>query len=360
MDNHGIDVARFDSEEVETSLRYSAWKENMGVLFDVEPRDDGAPDVHRPALIEAADLGGMVLARARAEGQTFSRTVERLRREELGLILVQYFSKGGGHIRGGERLCTGDMQIVDTEQPYELIASDYENLTLMVPYSLRGRISPVIETLHGRPISGRNPLIRLLGDHLQSLWRNVPEMTSTQASIALEGTLGLLQRWLVGDAEVSEALEPAVAASLGAAMRRHIERHLAEAIHAEDLARHFRVSRSQVYRLFQPHQGVARYVLVRRLERAFRLLSTPLLRERSIGAIALDCGFSSEAYFSRVFRARFGATASEVRASALAMAPEQQRRCIAGPGYSTEVYAMVRRLADAGGSAGEGAETDSQ
>ena len=62
--------------------------------------------------------------------------------------------------------------------------------------------------------------------------------------------------------------------------------------------------------------GVAGYVQERRLVRAFAMLSNPS-NTSTISTTAYRCGFSSDAYFSRAFKQRFGCSPSELRADAL-------------------------------------------
>lgn len=347
MSEQRIAVARFDVEAVEPSLRYDAWRENMGVLFDVKPVAGSRPGIDRPTCMESVNLGGVVFARTRAGAQVFSRDLRRLRRDGMGVILVQYFCRGGGVITGGQGLSPGGMTITDSEQPYEFVASDYENLNLLVPYDLKDTISPALEVFHGRTVPGINPMVQLLGDHMRSLWRHAPDMTPAQAVTALRGTLGLLRGWLADEPGIHGELDPAVVESLTATMRRYIDRNLAKPLRVEDLARRFRVSRTQIYRLFKPHGGVARYLWERRLQRAHTMLSSPVYRWRCIGAIAFECGFGSEAHFSRAFRARFGQTAREVRAGALDRTTCQTGQRSGERGYSTDVYRMIKSLASA-------------
>ena len=59
------------------------------------------------------------------------------------------------------------------------------------------------------------------------------------------------------------------------------------------------------------------FVRENRLALAFRSLGEPALLERTISAIAFDAGFHDLSNFNRVFRHRFGATPSDVRAEAL-------------------------------------------
>src|SRR5262249_3372422 len=57
------------------------------------------------------------------------------------------------------------------------------------------------------------------------------------------------------------------------------------------------------------------FVLEQRLLSAHRLLREPKSRWRKISDVAAGVGFSDISYFNRAFRARFGATPIEVRAS---------------------------------------------
>jgi AraC-like DNA-binding protein len=57
------------------------------------------------------------------------------------------------------------------------------------------------------------------------------------------------------------------------------------------------------------------FVLEQRLLSAHRLLREPKSRWRKVSDVAAGAGFSDISYFNRAFRARFGATPSEVRAS---------------------------------------------
>lgn len=77
------------------------------------------------------------------------------------------------------------------------------------------------------------------------------------------------------------------------------------------------VSTRHLARLFaledtQPH----RFILEKRLQRAFQVLSSGEGRGLDIAEVAYQHGFSSQAHFARVFKAHYGRTPSEVRATA--------------------------------------------
>jgi AraC-like DNA-binding protein len=77
------------------------------------------------------------------------------------------------------------------------------------------------------------------------------------------------------------------------------------------------VSRSRLYRLFEPYGGVARYIQKRGLLRIFEALGDPEIRE-TIAALSAGYGFDDPSNFCRAFRREFGRSAGDVRAPALA------------------------------------------
>ena len=85
------------------------------------------------------------------------------------------------------------------------------------------------------------------------------------------------------------------------------------------------MSRSQLYRLFEPMGGVARYIQAERLREAHRALANPD-NLRDIHEVAEDLGFFDASAFSRIFRREYGCTPSEVRSAALAELSETPLR----------------------------------
>ena len=62
------------------------------------------------------------------------------------------------------------------------------------------------------------------------------------------------------------------------------------------------------------------HVLERRLEKAAALLHDPHWGHRKIADVAAEAGFTDLSYFNRAFRRHFGATPSDIRASAVSQA----------------------------------------
>lgn len=83
------------------------------------------------------------------------------------------------------------------------------------------------------------------------------------------------------------------------------------------IAERHRVTPRYVRKLFES-DGItfSVFLLDQRLARARRMLADPRCAAETISAIAFACGFGDLSYFNRVFRRRYGATPSAVRAAA--------------------------------------------
>ncbi len=88
-----------------------------------------------------------------------------------------------------------------------------------------------------------------------------------------------------------------------------------------EIASDLQVSRATLYRLFAPGGGVMAYVQEQRLLAFCAALADPL-EERALGRLSAEHGFSTPAYLSRSFRARFGVSPREWRSE-----QRDQARC---------------------------------
>lgn len=311
---HNVPIARFDTSMIDPQDRYDAWHQNMGVLFDTYTSDRKilAPNIE--AQINAGNLGEAVFGTTLGHTQMFERDGPRVARDGLDHIMVQLFVSGGAIANGEVKLSQGDIVVIDLDQPHRQVNSEFEVLTLVLPRELDAKLSEALAPLHGKRLDRKNPMVGLLSDHMQAFWRHIPDMNMVQAGAALHGTLGLMRNWLSYEHPLTDDGPPEMSTELGKVIRRHIEKNLSESLIPAELAKEFRISRTYMYRLFAPYGGVTAYISERRLRRSLRMLTQPVFTNLSIGTIGFTCGFSSESYFSRAFRARFGLTPTEARA----------------------------------------------
>ncbi|HBT41521.1 MAG TPA: AraC family transcriptional regulator [Rhodospirillaceae bacterium] len=308
-----VDIAHFDTNFFDSKDRFEAWNENMGVLFDLLAPDGSVPKHDMTAQIDVCNLGDAVFGVTRAQSQFFSRDERRVARDGMDHILVQVFLEGGGVASSDDRINPGDMLIIDLDQPHEMLNTDFANLTMVLPRELHPHLSGLLAEFHGRRLGPDNPMVPFVAEHMCSLWKHVPEMDMGHAGIALKGTLGLLETWLTHESKLTEDVSPEVSLAVGKSIFRYIDQNLGEQLSPELLARTFRISRSQLYRIFAPHGGVSRYIQERRLRRSLHMLSNAVHNGMSIGAIGFACGFSSESQFSKSSKNRYRISPSEAR-----------------------------------------------
>jgi AraC family transcriptional regulator, exoenzyme S synthesis regulatory protein ExsA len=110
-----------------------------------------------------------------------------------------------------------------------------------------------------------------------------------------------------------------VAARSGPSIPAIMEANCCHNLSLEAFAKLCNCSRSTFQREFRRHYGVApgRWLLEQRLQCSARLLTTTGM---SVTEIVFECGFEQPAHFARAFKAKFGQTPSEYRATRVAAA----------------------------------------
>lgn len=332
--------SRFSTADLPTEDRFEAWRQSIAVMFDSSPAQaaDGAAFF---AEVEACHLGQLVFGSARLGGQRYSRCARRARADQLDHFILQTYRWGEQH---GEfaarafRTRPNQLYLVDLAQSFSTQASPALICNLVIPRAALEERQPHSARMHGEALQGA--LGTLLGEHLASLQRNLPQLTAAECPALVNATLDLLGACLAPSRDTLERARAPLEGAQLARIRRHIEAHLGSAeLSPESLCRELALSRSQLYRLFEPLGGIASYIRQRRLERIHRQLSDP--REtRRIGVIAYQWGFNDEAHFSRAFRRQFGYSASEARERPLPVAA--RGRSAARQGYEE----WIRRLGE--------------
>ena len=96
------------------------------------------------------------------------------------------------------------------------------------------------------------------------------------------------------------------------AITAYIDAHLTERLTVEKIAKNVFLSQSGIYKAIGTKYGctVSEFISDRRIERSLALLSDS---DRSIEDIALSVGFSSLAYYSRIFKKRMGVSPLQYR-----------------------------------------------
>lgn len=294
----------------------TSWRESMNVLF--EPRPHAGIDEGFYAHVDAALIGELGLARVEGSAQDFDRSRNKIARDGMDGYLLQFYLNGASAPRSGDSAIAsqGDLYVIDMARPLMTRTSNHDQISLVVPRRLLAARLDAPDDSHERVLPAGLPLVSLLRDTLQSLYRQFDTMTARDGELAAAPILSLAAAAI--NSQVTEQTKGGVKLALFAAVRRYIEDNLfSPALTVETVMGQFGVSRRTLYRMLEPHGGFASYVLHRRLRRAHEALRKPDAQLVSISDLAHNHGFPRPEHFSRSFRQEFGLSPRQLRDLAL-------------------------------------------
>lgn len=316
----GMRAAQFTTDSLPRPVRYDAWRHLISAVFEpTMPSGHARKDLRAEASV--AYFGNALIAGVKAEAQHFTRSPRLIAAEGLDHYLVQVYRAGvceGTYGDVQNVVHPGDIKIIDLARPFHTLNTDFDNITLTLP---RAALAPLLanpDGLHGTVIHRYTAQARLLGSHLQTLTTTAADLDPAGGHAVAAATLRLVAACLGPAGHAQDETAPHRTAAAGEAIRRFIDANLtAPDLSPDGLARRFRMSRAQLYRLFADEGGVLAYIRGQRLRRCFQTIADPAQSWRGIGEIALSFGFVSEAHFSRVFSQAFGLNPTDVRAQSV-------------------------------------------
>ncbi|MBE7247442.1 helix-turn-helix domain-containing protein [Methylobacterium mesophilicum SR1.6/6] len=289
--------------------RFEAWR----ALFSAHDLD--ADPQGFSGKIETTLIGSLALRVMNAAPQGPGRSRSRIRRDgQDGFVL--HLSRHAYSVeteRGVIDVPAGAISLNDLSQPYRRSrVPETDSLIVALPRASVASVLPDEDTLHGLILQGGAG--RLLADHVRSLAAHSHAIATVDAAHVAQATLHMLAACARPSLEsIGRAGAPLDAVRLRAA-KQLLRRQLSTPLRIDALAKTLGMSRSQLYRLFEPEGGVAHYLARQRLAAVRAALDEPLER-RSIGEIGEAFGFGSSAVLSRAFRQAYGLSPRDYRAS---------------------------------------------
>lgn len=313
-----LPFSRFTTEHMRSRDQFEAWHESISVIFNTSPLPEQRPEDGFDATLSAYHLGNLLLSQVDFDGQRFERDRRKLTLDGMDHYLVQLYSTGGllGVADDRERtLLGGDVQILDLARTNDTVARPSTTIGVVVPREALREAMPGADDLHGLVLRGDAGTGGLLADYMRSLIARGSSIDMADAPSIAQATTDMIAACFRTTATTVARARPVLEATLLERIRTHIETVLGSPeLGPDSLCLAFRLSRTQLYRLFEPLGGVAAYIQARRLARAHADLADPAKAPRKIFEIAYRWGFVSEAHFSRAFRRAFGLTPGDVRA----------------------------------------------
>lgn len=308
-----IPQIRFDSDNCSPDEALDYWRDSLSRSWDLQVREtEGNTPFHAKSqmwhldrMLLSTGTFGPVQVRTRRE-----RNVRADQLDHYRLILLregQFDCDAGGRRTS---LSPGRFVITDMSRA-ETNVSCSTSTALFIPRDQLDEALPSPMDLHGA--SPDNACARLLTDLLCSLGNRLPESSAEELPGLSKATVSLVAASLASTSHNLEGARPVVEHVLARRARWFVEQHLRdEDLGAQDICVRLKVSRSTVYRLFEPLGGVSQFIKERRLARIHQMLSSDNDRSSSIASLAEQFGFKSAAHFSKAFRAQYGYAAREV------------------------------------------------
>ncbi|WP_166347962.1 helix-turn-helix domain-containing protein [Phytoactinopolyspora limicola] len=271
--------------------------------------------------VRSGGIGAMQVFEINAAEHVVERTPELIERADRRQYKVSLILSGSGLLVQDNRqavLRPGQLAIYDTSRPYTLVfEEDFRSMVLMFPQNQIALPVEMVGQLTATPIPGDRGVAKVVVPFLTQLNAGLDQLHGAMGTRLAHSALDLVTTMFASELDLERtATDPHHA--LMQQIRSYIDDNLA----ATDLgpsriaAEHF-ISTRHLHGLFR-EQGttVSSWIRERRLERCRRDLLDPVHAQRPVAAVAAKWGFVDAAHFSRVFKATFGQSPSELRNSA--------------------------------------------
>lgn len=311
-----------DTDQVPAAERAGFFGDWVARLFQ-GLKNDTYGDTDFDGRARTLRAGEVVLTRLEATRHRVLRSPSIARHTEQPYLKIVAPWKGcaGVEQKGRETWVTpGQWSIYDTTDSYAVANPErVEHLIVMLPRAMladRGLGSSGLDPLMARRLGGSGGVSTLALQTMRNAFAELPSMPEAAArgvgdAITQLVHLSLLD--LAGQATAQTQRE-----ALRERIKQHVAQHLADPeLTVDQIARALNCSRRQLYNAFaEEPDGVAGYILARRLEACRRVLADRAQAHRSLTDIALGNGFQNMAHFSRVFRNHLGLPPSDFRRQA--------------------------------------------
>jgi AraC-like DNA-binding protein len=310
--DNDIPFFQVSTDEVSAQMAFAAFQQSVQDVFAISRRSD---DDYQLDLI-AWHLGTIMLGTFRSSALAFDRSPALVASSGLDHFLIQLYVEGGFSGMAGDKPVTvegGDIVIFDLAQTLQTQASDFSNITLLIPRAFFDPTSNRVDNLHGLVLPAGGAITGMLASYMIALAERITALGANEADVAAKSTVALITNLL--SAPNSQNFSTiTVTPSPISRLTTEIDRRLRDPeLDADTLASSLGMSRASLYRAFDSMGGIADYIRRRRLTIAAMALATPENRRRKISEIAFECGFSSESAFNRAFKAAFGVPPSQAR-----------------------------------------------
>jgi AraC-like DNA-binding protein len=309
--------------EIPHAERFPAWRSVLNDwLLEADVAPAGSASFQAAAYLRV--LPEVRFGWGALGGSSYRRTRANVVKDNDDLFLMVNLSGRMTAARGGEEiaLAPGDAYLMACSQTGDCGWAD--RVELLCIRLKTESVAPLVRNLHstlGGKIPGSNENLRLLTRYVRLLDDTEP-LESAEARALVTRHICDLAALAFGSTGEERAMagERSLHEIRLRAVKAYIDKRLGSCtLSLEGIAAALGVSPRSVQRLFEREgTSFSEFLLARRLARAHVLLAGVGENGQTIGDIAFACGFGDVSWFNRSFRARYGATPSDVRSRHLA------------------------------------------
>lgn len=323
---------QFSTADAGAAQRRKRWARMMEPLVSLSPLR-GATNGPPAGTISAFNTGLGIACLWTADAGRLYRSPGQVLTDHLDHIVIIVRMRGLIRVAASRpfriELRAWDVGVLDLASPILAHVDAGELLALVLPRLLLPAAAAV-GLAEGRIFRREGTAGELLGRNLAVMAHLAPRLTAAQGAQLTRHIADILSDALQSSEGVTapdgrpRVPRPAqiTAPALMGKICRYIESNLMmPELGPSRLAKEFGVSRSQLYRMFEPMGGVLTYIRDLRLRRALTYLQDPQRANERVSDIAFELGFLDMAHFSRLFRKTYGMSPRTLRRVGPAMAP---------------------------------------
>ena len=325
----------FDTADEKPAHRFDASQAFFDELCELKPiGDTTAPYMLRNTSWR---IGEYVANRALHGPTSITMSNEEITH---GYCALRYFSSGAYQTVSEQNIRRLGPGILSSGAELDgFTSTGFEYYSLEVP--AHAMETGVLSDGAFRGVSIDSPHGRVLFRMMQEIFGRLSDSAESSTKPLAERVAALFELLAYGLDAAEEAARPAFLQARASAMERFIDDHLEDPnLGPAQLATAFDMSRAGVFRVFEPHGGVATAIAHRRMVRAYRALAQALPQRGIVGIVAESCGYADSSHFCRVFRRHLDVSPGDVAGT---RSPEALDEVARDPAH----FAHIPRLSEA-------------
>lgn len=309
---------KINSDDTAAKERFDRWSDYLDRIFmplQLEPVGDDPFHV----AINARQVNELAIVNVSGAGCDTVRGSHDVARTREHFYIASMHLSGKSSLTVGnieKPLARGDVFLIDTMHELTLgVAQPYEHLLIKIPTQWLDAQLPRPDLLCGSILSHKDPLLELYSNYLRAGFQMADRLPAHAISLFSNHLVELLCHAISGQPIDPRAASAIHRTTIYAHACKLISLYLSDcSLTPEHIARLLRISTRTLHRAFLGcGKTIMQHVLHERVERAARLLASPVAAKRSVSDVAFSCGFNDLSHFSRAFATQMGPTPSQWR-----------------------------------------------